>query len=92
MPSASIVIRLARSHKLKDRVHKRVELGRWFERVNAPVIHLALSVAQPVRAGDLLASMWQYVPPAEPARAVKDLGRVQCEFHSIGPLSMPLPA
>ncbi|MEU8260435.1 aminoglycoside phosphotransferase family protein [Micromonospora sp. NPDC048999] len=91
LPSAGIVIRLARSHRLADRAYKVVELGRWFKQVNAPTIRLAPDVAQPVQAGGFLASIWKHIPPTAPNPTVKDLGSVLRKFHSLGPLPMPLP-
>ncbi|SCG67844.1 aminoglycoside phosphotransferase family protein [Micromonospora coxensis] len=92
LPSEGIVIRIARTHRLRDRVRKVVELGRWFEQVDAPTIRLAEGIAQPVQAGDLIASVWQYLPPNSPAPAVEDLGVVLREFHALGPPPFPLPA
>lgn len=92
LPSAGMVIRIARSHRLTNRVYKVVELGRWFEQVDAPTIRLAPNVTQPVRAGTLLASIWSYIPPVAPAPTVEELGPVLREFHSLGPLPERLPA
>lgn len=92
LPSAGMVIRIARSHRLTNRVYKVVELGRWFEQVDAPTIRLAPNVTQPVRAGTLLASIWSYIPPVAPTPTVEDLGAVLREFHSLGPLPERLPA
>ncbi|RKF25650.1 phosphotransferase family protein [Micromonospora globbae] len=92
LPSAGMVIRIARSHRLTNRVYKVVELGRWFEQVDAPTIRLAPNVTQPVRAGTLLASIWSYIPPVAPTPTVEDLGPVLREFHSLGPLPERLPA
>ncbi|MGB2567657.1 aminoglycoside phosphotransferase family protein [Micromonospora citrea] len=91
LPSAGIVIRIARSHRLQDRVRKVVELGRWFEQVDAPTIRLAPNIAQPMEVGDLLASIWQYLPPIPPAPGVEDLGSALRNFHSLGPPPFPLP-
>ncbi|MEU5722738.1 phosphotransferase [Micromonospora sp. NPDC047738] len=91
LPSAGIVIRLARSRRLTDRVYKVIELGRWFEQVNAPTIRLAPDVDQPLRAGNFLASVWKYVPPAAPSPKVDDLGAVLRDFHSRRPLPTLLP-
>ncbi|MEU8114105.1 phosphotransferase [Micromonospora sp. NPDC048947] len=91
LPRSGIVIRIARTHQLLDRVTKVVQLGRWFARIDAPVIRLAPDVEQPVRVGDLVASVWSYVQPSTPAPTVEDLGLVLREFHSldVGPLALP---
>ncbi|MEV0726346.1 aminoglycoside phosphotransferase family protein [Micromonospora purpureochromogenes] len=91
LPAAGIVIRIARSHGLRDRVHKVVELGRWFGEIDAPTIRLAPDVAQPVRVGDLLASVWQYVPPTAPELTMEDLASALREFHSLNYPQSSLP-
>jgi hypothetical protein len=91
LPAAGIVIRITRSHRFHDRVRKVVDLGRWFERIDAPTIRLAPNIAQPVQVGDLLASIWRYLPPTPPAPAVEDLGAVLRDFHHLGPPPFSLP-
>jgi aminoglycoside phosphotransferase (APT) family kinase protein len=91
LPSERIVIRIARSHRLRDRVRKVVELGQWFAQVDAPTIRLAEGITQPVQAGELMASVWEYLPPNPPAPTVEDLGVVLREFHALGPPPFPLP-
>ncbi|WP_433316281.1 aminoglycoside phosphotransferase family protein [Micromonospora sp. CA-269861] len=92
LPRSGIVIRIARTHQLLDRVTKVVQLGRWFARINAPTIRLAPGVEQPVRVGDLIASVWSYVPPQPSAPTVEDLGLVLREFHALDAASIELPA
>ncbi|SCL53558.1 Ser/Thr protein kinase RdoA involved in Cpx stress response, MazF antagonist [Micromonospora citrea] len=92
LPSERIVIRIARSHRLRDRVRKVVELGRWFAQIDAPTIRLAEGITQPVQAGELMASVWDYLPQNPPAPTVEDLGVVLRRFHAVGPPPFPLPA
>ncbi|MGC4867461.1 aminoglycoside phosphotransferase family protein [Micromonospora sp. DT53] len=91
LPRAGIVIRIARTHQLQDRVRKVVQLARWFAKIDAPTIRLARDVEQPIEVGDLVASVWQYVPPQPPTLTVEDLGTVLREFHALGAPSFPLP-
>ncbi|MEU6073309.1 aminoglycoside phosphotransferase family protein [Micromonospora sp. NPDC047074] len=91
LPRSGIVIRIARSHRLRDRVTKVVQLARWFAEIDAPTIRLAPGVEQPVEVGDLVASIWTYVPPRSPAPAVEDLGSVLREFHALGLPPFPMP-
>ncbi|MGW1060297.1 phosphotransferase family protein [Micromonospora rubida] len=84
LPGAAIVIRIARTHQLYDRVSKVVRLAQWFAQVDAPTIRLAADVEQPVQVGRLLASVWEYVPPTSPAPTAADLGRALREFHTPG--------
>ncbi|MFG2102511.1 aminoglycoside phosphotransferase family protein [Micromonospora echinaurantiaca] len=92
LPTAGIVIRIARSHGLHDRVPKVVQLAKWFAQVDAPAIRLAPGLERPVRAGELLASIWQYAPPTPPAPTVEDLGRALRAFHGLGVPPLPLPS
>lgn len=93
LPRSGIVIRIARTHQLLDRVAKVVQLGHWFARINAPTIRLAPDVEQPVQVDDFVASVWSYVPPPPPQSVptVEDLGLVLREFHALGPPPFPLP-
>ncbi|MEU1751150.1 phosphotransferase [Micromonospora matsumotoense] len=91
LPTSGIVIRIARTHRLRDRVTKIVRLGRWFADIDAPTIRLAPGVEQPIEVGTLAASVWDYLPAGSPTPTVKDLGLVLREFHSLGLPPFPLP-
>ncbi|WFF08774.1 aminoglycoside phosphotransferase family protein [Micromonospora sp. WMMD1076] len=84
LPDSGLVIRIARTHRLRDRVTKVVQLARWFAELDAPTIRLAPGVAQPVAVGDLAASVWAYVPPTRPTPTVDDLGSALRRFHALG--------
>lgn len=92
LPGSGIVIRIARTHRLRDRVTKVVRLAHWFADIDAPTIRLAASVEQPVKVGTLAASVWEYLPTGSPTPTVEDLGHVLREFHSLGLPPFPLPA
>ncbi|SCF44375.1 Ser/Thr protein kinase RdoA involved in Cpx stress response, MazF antagonist [Micromonospora matsumotoense] len=92
LPTSGIVIRIARTHRLRDRVAKVVRLARWFADIDAPTIRLAPGVEQPVEVGTLAASVWEYLPAGSPTPTVEDLGLVLREFHSLGLPPFPLPA
>lgn len=91
LPAAGIVVRINRSTVLRDRVHKVVRLGTWFAERDAPTIRLATQVDQPIPVGELLATIWHYVPPTEPAPTVEDLGQLLRRFHSLGTPPFALP-
>lgn len=90
-PTAGLVIRITRSHLLHERVHKVARLAAWFAEVDAPTIRLVSGIEQPLYVGDLLATVWRYVPPAASAPSVADLGRSLREFHALGAAPFPLP-
>ncbi|WP_432957131.1 phosphotransferase [Micromonospora haikouensis] len=91
LPSSGVVIRIARTHRLRDRVPKVIRLARWFADIDAPTVRLAPGIEQPIEVGTLVASVWQYVPPGSPAPAAEDLGLVLREFHAldVSPISLP---
>lgn len=91
LPRSGIVIRIARTSQLLDRVTKVVQLGHWFAEVDAPTIRLASYAGQPIGIRHLVASVWQYVPPHPPPLTAKDLGEVLRDFHTIGVPSFPIP-
>lgn len=92
LPSVGIVIRISRSLGFHERVAKVIRLAQWFAEVNAPTIRLMPELEQPVRSGDVVASVWQYVPPNLPPPTAVDLGRTLREFHELGipPLRLPI--
>ncbi|KWV31202.1 aminoglycoside phosphotransferase family protein [Micromonospora rifamycinica] len=92
LPRSGIVIRIARTHGLRDRVAKVVRLAHWFADIDAPTIRLAPGVEQPVEVGTLAASVWQYIPTGSPTPTVEELGLALRKFHSLGLPPSPLPA
>jgi hypothetical protein len=92
LPAEGVVIRITRSQGLQARVDKVVALARWLEEVDGPSNRLAPGIEQPVRSGDLLATVWEYLPDRGPAPTVADLGRVLRAFHGLGEPPFRLPA
>ncbi|MEU1239905.1 aminoglycoside phosphotransferase family protein [Micromonospora parva] len=91
LPDAGLVIRIARTHQLRDRVTKVVQLARWFAELDAPTIRLARDVEQPIERAGLVASVWQFVPPHPHPPTVEDLGAALRTFHALGVPAFPLP-
>ncbi|GAA3251141.1 phosphotransferase enzyme family protein [Dactylosporangium siamense] len=92
LPDVGLVIRVARSHGLHDRVHKLARLGAWFTDIDAPTIRLAHGHEQPFTVDGLLATIWTYVPTCLPEPTVHDLGHVLRQFHALGSPTFDLPA
>lgn len=91
LPDAGVVIRISRSHKLRQRVAKVTALGGWFAQIDAPTIRLAPGCEQPIEVNGLHATIWTYLPPQPPAPDVTDLGTVLRAFHQLPPPDLPLP-
>jgi Ser/Thr protein kinase RdoA (MazF antagonist) len=92
LPAEGVVIRITRSQGLQARVNKVVTLARWLQEVDGPANRLAPGIEQPVRSGDLLATVWEYLPGRRPVPTVADLGRVLRAFHGLGEPPFRLPA
>lgn len=91
LPTARLVIRIARSHQLLNRVPKVVQLAQWFAQVDAPTIRLLGGIEQPVQIGDLMATVWHYIPSTASSPTVDDLGPALREFHALATPPFPLP-
>lgn len=91
LPSAGLVVRITRTHRLHARVYKVAKLGAWFPTVEAPTIRLADDIEQPVADGPLLATIWKYVPPNPPRPDATDLGEVLRAFHRLDLPPFELP-
>lgn len=91
LPRAGVVLRITRSNQLHERIRKGVRLSRWFAEVDAPTIRLRDAIEQPIEHEDLLATVWEYVPPAEHAPDTGDLGPVLREFHNLPNPAVDLP-
>ncbi|PZG13516.1 aminoglycoside phosphotransferase [Micromonospora craterilacus] len=91
LPDAGIVLRISRSHRLRQRVAKVAALGRWFAQINAPTIRLAPDFEEPIDVSGLQATIWTYLPPQPPAPDVTELGRTLRAFHQLGTPDLPLP-
>jgi aminoglycoside phosphotransferase (APT) family kinase protein len=91
LPTAGLVIRIARSHRRADRVAKTVALGRWFAGIDAPTIRLAGPTDQPVPVDELLATVWAHLPRHGERLGATDLGHALRHFHRLGTPPFPLP-
>jgi len=92
LPAAGLVVRITRSHTLHARTYKNAALGAWFASVDAPTIRLADAFTQPIADGNLLATVWCWVPPTLPCPDANDLGTVLRGFHALGLPPFDLPA
>lgn len=92
LPAHGLVVRIARSHRLHERVRRGVHLARWLAGHDAPAIRLADGFDQPLVVDDLLATLWQRVPPTGPPPGPGDLGRVLRRFHALPPGPVPRAA
>src|SRR5919198_273303 len=64
-----VVVRIVASRALRHRVAKVVRVATWLAEHDVPAVRLLSGVAQPVRVGGHLATLWEAVPAGgDPAR------------------------
>jgi hypothetical protein len=86
-----VVVRIVASRALRHRVEKVVRVATWFAEHDVPAVRLLAGVAQPVRVGDHLATLWDEVPPGGPKPRARDLGRLLRRVHTLPDPEFPLP-
>lgn len=91
LPEAGVVVRITRSTKLHERVHNVTRLGQWLADIDAPTIRLTSGITQPLAHGDVLATVWDLLPPADSPSTVDDLGKTLKTFHDIDVTGADLP-
>ncbi|ONI72772.1 aminoglycoside phosphotransferase [Actinosynnema sp. ALI-1.44] len=85
------VVRIVGSRGLRHRVEKVVRIAGWFAEHDIPAVRLYPGIAQPIRAGEHVATVWDVVPDGgRPARG-RDLGKLLKRIHSLPPPSFDLP-
>ena len=91
LPNAGVVVRITRSTTLHERVHNVVRLGQWLADIDAPTIRLTKGISQPAAYGDVLATVWDVLPPTDVPPTAKDLGTTLKEFHNVDVTGADLP-
>lgn len=87
------VVRLARGDHARTLAQRTTVLAAELTRRNIPTIRLAADVAPtPVHAGDWVATIWHYVPPAHNDPWPVDLAKPLRALHAVDRFDTPLPA
>lgn len=86
-----IVVRIAGSQTVRDRVPKIINVARWLARSDMPAVRLLDGIDQPVRAHGHLATLWHRVPVTGRAPNGANLGRILRRYHRLPPPGTPLP-
>ena len=89
--SRPVVVRIVASRALRHRVEKVVRVARWFAEHEVPAVRLLPGIAQPVRVGDHLATVWEEVPGGGSRPRGRDLGRLLRRIHALPMPDFPLP-
>ncbi|MBR8745348.1 aminoglycoside phosphotransferase [Nocardiopsis sp. MG754419] len=92
LPGAGMVVRIAGSATVVERVPVVIQAARWLAHHDAPTVRLVEEVAQPVKAAGAVASFWHLVPETGPEPTGTDLGRILKQLHALPTPDFPLPS
>jgi aminoglycoside phosphotransferase (APT) family kinase protein len=83
LAAAPVVVRLVTLPSYVRRAELAVAAATVFAEHGVPAIRLLPGIAQPVRAGEFVATVWQAVPPTGPALGGADLARLLRAVHAV---------
>lgn len=85
LPSAGVVVRIARSMAVLDDVRKEVGVARWLEEVEYPAARLAAvdDVEQPIVVDGHPVTLWRFIETVEPRPGAADLGALLRRLHDL---------
>jgi hypothetical protein len=83
LASDPVVVRLVTLPSYVPRAELAVAAATVFAEHGVPAIRLLPGIAQPVRAGEYVATVWQAVPPVGPSLGGADLARLLRAVHSV---------
>ena len=91
LATSPVVIRLVTLPSYIPRAELAVAAATVFAEHGVPAIRLLAGIAQPVRVGEHVATVWQAVSPTGPAPGGTDLARLLRAVHAIPPPCRRLP-
>lgn len=84
LPRERVIVRVAGSAALAEKVHQVVRSARWLEEIGFPAVRLNDGVPNPVVCPDAVASLWNCVDPVRPATP-DDLAALLRALHATTP-------
>lgn len=87
-----VVVRIVASRALQHRVEKVVRVATWLAEYDVPAVRLVSDIAQPVRVGEYIATLWDAVPGGGRAPRGRDLARLLRRLHALPQPPFPFPA
>jgi len=78
-----VVVRLVSLPSYVPRAELAVRAATWFAEHDVPAIRLVPGLAQPVRVGEHVATLWQEVPEVGPEPTGADLARMLRTLHAL---------
>jgi len=93
LPHERIVVRIARSEALADRVRRELDVARWLATQDFPAARVAEPLAQPRLVDGRLVTFWEQIisEPGDEA-TFEDLAATLRRLHSLPPPPFTLPA
>jgi len=88
---APVVVRVAGSATMRDRVPKVVRVARWLAEHDVPAVRLLENLPQPLAVHGQLVTLWQAIPPSGQAPTGRDLAAILRIFHALPPPAPALP-
>lgn len=91
LPNAGVVVRIAASATMADRIDKVIRVAQWLEIGNVPAVRL-LHLDQPIDIDGLKVTLWHDIPGSGPASTGADLGGILQRWHTLNPPEGGLPS
>jgi hypothetical protein len=83
LPRADVVVKIAGSQLVTERIPKVVRVARWLEAHDIPAVRLLRSVDQPVHVHGHAATLWRRLPGDGPEPTGRDLADLIRRFHRL---------
>jgi Phosphotransferase enzyme family len=83
LPHADVVIKIAGSALVTERIPTVICVARWLEQESFPAVRLARGLDQPAHASGHAATVWQRVAADGPAPTGEDLAHLIRRFHRL---------
>ncbi|WP_432586365.1 aminoglycoside phosphotransferase family protein [Streptomyces sp. HD1123-B1] len=90
LPEVGVVVRVARSVEMADKVAKELAVARWLAGHEFPSVH-PTDASQPVEADGRLVTFWEYVPDGSTPDSVTVLATLLRDLHALPKPDFPLP-
>lgn len=90
LPGTGVVVRIAASTTMADRVDKVIRIAHWLEAGKVPAVRL-LDLDQPLDIDGLKVTLWQEVPGGGRTPTGADLGKILQRWHTLAPPTGGLP-
>ena len=91
LPEADVVVRVARSTEMADKVAKELAVARWLAGCGFPSVH-PTNAPQPIEVEGRLVTFWHYVPDGSEATSITVLATLLRDLHALPDPGFPLPA